>query len=82
MPRRPDPFTQETRDGAEYRVERLEEERERLERRRVWAMRRGDAREVRRLTERLDAIEEAIDADVTPGRQPGRHDWHRYPIPR
>ncbi|WP_373182661.1 hypothetical protein [Halomonas campaniensis] len=77
MTRRPDPFAGETRDGAEYRAERLEDERERLERRRQWAVQRGDARAVRRLTKRLDALEEAIDADLNPGRQLGRHDRYR-----
>ncbi|PRY70981.1 hypothetical protein [Halomonas ventosae] len=77
MPRRPDPFAQPLRDGTEYRIERLEEERERLERRRVWAVRRGDTKAVQRLTERLDALEEAIDADLTPGCRSGRHEWYR-----
>lgn len=68
MPRRADPFDHSTREGSAYRTERLEEERERLERRREWAIRRGDALGVRRLTQRLDALEEAIDADLSPGR--------------
>lgn len=79
MPRRPDPFAYELREGAEYRVERLEEERERLERRRTWAVQRGDAQAVRRLTERLQALEEAIDADVSPGCPPNKFEpWRRY----
>lgn len=76
MPRRPDLFAYELREGAEYRVERLEEERELLNRRLTWAMRRGDDAAVERLVQRLDAIEEAIDADLTPGRPPNKFDHH------
>lgn len=67
----------ELRDSGEYRGERLEEERQRLERRLTWALRRGDARVIERLTQRLDALEEAIAADLSPGRPPSKFDRSR-----
>lgn len=66
-------------DGSAYRRQRLEEERHRLHRRLVWAEARNDQQAIQRLEEMLLAIEEAIDDDLEPGRQPGRHDWHRRP---
>lgn len=64
-------------DGSAYRRQRLEEERHRLHRRLVWAEQRGDRQAVQWLESRLAELEEAIEADLEPGRQPGRHDWHR-----
>ncbi len=65
------------RDGSAYRADRLDGERERLHRRLVWAIHRGDDKAIDWLEGRLLAIEEEIDADLSPGRAPGRHDWHR-----
>lgn len=42
MPRRPDPFAHDARDGSAYRQQRLEEDRHRLQRRLVWAESRGN----------------------------------------
>lgn len=73
-----DPFAHHQQSSAAYRRQRLEQERERLERRWEWAMERGDDRDERHLAERLDAIEEAIEADLSPGRTPGPIEptWH------
>ncbi|MDN3521509.1 hypothetical protein [Halomonas ramblicola] len=73
MPKR-DLFAQETRDGAEYRRDRLEEEHERLMRRIKWAVHRNDDAAIEWLEARLDAIEAEIDADLAPGREPTRFD--------
>lgn len=73
MPKR-DPFDQEIRDGAEYRRDRLEVERERLHRRLVWAVSRGDQKVTRWLEKRLEALEAELDADLAPGREPSRFD--------
>ena len=72
-----DPFDLPLRDGAEYRRDRLEVERHRLHRRLVWAEQRGDRKAVAWLESKLVDLEEAIDADLKPGRAPGKHDWHR-----
>ncbi|WP_431024555.1 hypothetical protein [Halomonas sp. H5] len=76
MPKR-DLFDQETRDGAEYRRDRLEVERERLHRRLVWAVSRGDQKATRWLEKRLEALEAELDADLEPGREPSRFDSYR-----
>ena len=62
----------DTRDSAEYRLDRLEVERERLHRRLVWAEQRGDRQAVRWLESKLEELEEAMEADLRPGREPGR----------
>mgnify|MGYP001070254658 CR=1 FL=1 len=67
-----DPFAYRLRDGSAYRADRLEEERIRIERRLLWAERRGDRQAVQWLESRLVELEEAIEADLRPGRQPGR----------
>ncbi|MEQ5803327.1 hypothetical protein [Halomonas sp. H10-9-1] len=64
-------------DGDHYRRQRLEEERERLHRRLVWATARKDRQAIRWLEKRLEEVEEALDADLEPGREPGRFDRHR-----
>ena len=71
MPKR-DPFAHRLRAGAEYRADRLEEERIRIERRLLWAERRGDRQAVQWLESKLAELEEAIEADLRPGRKPGR----------
>ncbi|MDN3520013.1 hypothetical protein [Halomonas ramblicola] len=75
MPR--DPFAHKLRDSAAYRADRLEEGRERLHRRLVWAMHRGDQRAMAWLEKRLEALEADLADEITPGRAPGRHDRHR-----
>ncbi|MGM0913287.1 MAG: hypothetical protein ACQEXC_05765 [Pseudomonadota bacterium] len=64
-------------DGSACRQQRLEEERHRLHRRLVWAEARNDRQAIQRLEEMLLALEDAIDDDLEPGRQPGRHDRYR-----
>lgn len=56
-----------TRDPAEYRDERLEAESRRLQRRLEWAVRQGDAHKVERLTQRLDDLDDELDADLVAG---------------
>jgi hypothetical protein len=65
------------RPSEDYRTDRLEEERELLTRRLTWAIRRADPQAVERLTQRLEAIEEAIDADLAPGRPANRFERWR-----
>lgn len=60
-------FDHTTRDPAEYRDDRLEAERQRLERRLSWAVRQGDAGKVERLTQRLADLDDAMDADLAAG---------------
>ncbi len=72
-----DPFAHALRDSAAYRADRLEEERERLHRRLVWAMHRGDQRGTAWLEKRLEELEADLATEPAPGRAPGRHDRHR-----
>lgn len=67
MSRQADSFDHTTRDPAEYRDDRLEAERQRLERRLEWATRQADARKVERLTQRLAELDDAMDADLAAG---------------
>lgn len=60
-------FDDSTRDPADYRADRLEVERQRLERRRDWAMYRGDTRKMQRLTQRLAALDDDMETDLAPG---------------
>ncbi len=50
-----------TRHPAEYRRERLKEERDRLERRLTWAVKRKEARQVERLTRQLAEIDRQLE---------------------
>ncbi len=74
MPRRPDPFEHETRDGTEYRAERIDGEIERLQQRIEWAERRQDYRTAARLERRLSELLGEAGADLSPGREPTRFD--------
>jgi len=67
-----DPFDHELRAGSAYRADRLEVERERLMRRLKWAIARDDDDACAWLEEQIDRLEEQIDADLRPGREPGR----------
>lgn len=70
-------FDGRTRDPAEYRADRLETERERLERRLEWAIRQGDARKVERLTQRLAELDDDMDTELAPGRPANRFEPFR-----
>ena len=70
-------FAWNERPAGEYRTDRLEEERERLNRRLVWAMRKQDAQAIERLHQRLEALEEAIDDDLSPGCPPNKFERER-----
>ena len=67
-----DPFAHTLRDGSAYRADRLEVERERLMRRLQWAVSRGDDDAADWLEARLDDVEAELEADLRPGREPGR----------
>lgn len=58
-----------TRHAAEYRAERLEEERARLSRRIGWALRRKDAEKAERLGRQLASVEQEL-ARSTHRRRP------------
>ncbi|NYS60825.1 hypothetical protein [Vreelandella salicampi] len=60
-----------TRDGSAYRDDRLEQQRQRLERRLSWAFQRGDVAGVERIERRLDALADEALGDVEPGRTAG-----------
>lgn len=67
------------RDGSAYRDDRLDTERQRLERRLAWAFQRGDVAGVKRLEHRLDQLADEALSDITPGRIAGpieRPRWH------
>ncbi len=70
-------FAWSERPAEEYRTDRLEQERERLNRRLVWAMRRQDVQAIERLHQRLDALEDAIDTDLAPGCPPNKFELYR-----
>lgn len=72
-----DPFAHRLRESGAYRQDRLEVERHRLQRRILWADKRGDRQAVAWLEEKLSTLEEEIDADLAPGKAPGRFDQHR-----
>ncbi|MCS2609371.1 hypothetical protein [Halomonas dongshanensis] len=65
------------RPAGEYRAERLEGERERLERRLVWAMRKQDVHAIQKLRQRIEALDDAIVDDLTPGCPPNRFERYR-----
>ena len=65
-------FKHEYRDTEQYRDERLDTERERLERRLAWAFRREDVAGVKRLQRRLDELCDDALTDIAPGKTPGR----------
>ncbi|MEG3081310.1 hypothetical protein R3F64_15710 [Halomonas sp. 5021] len=64
-------FKHECRDAEQYRDERLELEREKLERRLTWAFGRGDAAGVERLQRRLDKLADEALTAIEPGCRPG-----------
>ncbi|QPL46477.1 hypothetical protein IT895_01205 [Halomonas sp. A40-4] len=64
-------FKHECREAEQYRDERLELEREKLERRLTWAFGRGDAAGVKRLQRRLDKLADEELNDIEPGCRPG-----------
>lgn len=64
-------FKHQCRAAEQYRDERLDSERERLERRLAWALKRGDVAGVERLQRRLDQQADEYLADIGAGRKPG-----------
>lgn len=75
MQTRTDSFEHTYREPAAYRDDRLQVERERLERRLAWAFRRGDARAVERIRQRLTRLEADEFAELTPGRRSMAKKW-------
>lgn len=71
-------FKHTYRDAEQYRDERLDSERERLERRLAWAFGRGDAAGVKRLQHRLDQLADEALTDIEAGCTPGHLErWKR-----
>lgn len=75
-------FKHTLRDAESYRDERLEGERERLEKRLAWAMQQDNAAEVKRLERRLDKLADEALTDIDAGRTPGNLErWKRELYP-
>ncbi|WP_249975714.1 hypothetical protein [Vreelandella olivaria] len=64
-------FKHTYRDAEQYRDERLDSERKRLERRLAWAFARGDGAGVKRIQHRLDQLADEALTDIDPGCTPG-----------
>lgn len=64
-------FKDDLRTPESYRDERLEQERERLERRLTWAFKRGDVSGMERIERRLDRLADEALTDIEPGRTAG-----------
>lgn len=62
-------FHWQERPSHEYRLQRLEDERDRLERRLRWAIQRDDDTTIDKLSCRLDEIEAALDTDLRHWRE-------------
>lgn len=76
-----DALSYRLRDAEHYRDERLDTERERLERRLSWAVQQGDTAKVKRLERRLDELlDEALD-DIAPGKTPGHLERWKLDMP-
>lgn len=67
-----DPFAFKLRDSAHYRRDRLQVERERMLRSLQWAVARNDDEAADWIEKKIDAIEAELDADIRPGKRPGR----------
>jgi len=75
-------FKHTYRGAEQYRDERLENERERLERRLSWAIDRGDVAGVKRMQRRLDQLADEALTDIDAGCTPGRMErWKRDLMP-
>lgn len=75
-------FKHTSRDAEQYRDERLDCERERLERRLAWAFGRGDDAGVKRIQRRLDHLADEALTDIDAGCTPGHHErWKRDLLP-
>lgn len=73
----PSPYECTHISETDHRAHRLEAERERLERRRVWAVRRGDVAKVERLERQLAALmtEMAKPAEARGAEEEARRQW-------
>lgn len=70
------------REAEQYRDDRLDSERERLERRLSWAIGRGDVAGVKRIQRRLDQLADEALTDIDAGCTPGRLErWKRDLMP-
>ncbi|QHD49796.1 hypothetical protein [Vreelandella aquamarina] len=65
-------FKHTYRGAEQYRDERLDDERERLERRLSWAIGRGDEAGVKHVQRRLDQLADEALTDIDAGCTPGR----------
>lgn len=75
-------FQHRYREAEQYRDERLDSERERLERRLSWAIGRGDEAGVKRVQRRLDQLADEALTDIDAGCTPGRLErWKRDLLP-
>ena len=75
-------FKHTYRGAEQYRDERLESERERLERRLTWAFGRGDAAGAKRIQRRLDQLADEALTDIEVGCTPGHLErWKRDLLP-
>lgn len=75
-------FKHTYRGAEQYRDDRLDDERERLERRLSWAIGRGDETGVRHLQRRLDQLADEALTDIDAGCTPGRLErWKRDLLP-
>jgi hypothetical protein len=71
-------FKHECRDAEMYRDDRLDGERERLERRLQWAFSRGDTAGVKHIQRRLDRLADEALTDIDAGCKPGHLErWKR-----
>lgn len=71
-------FKHTYRGAEQYRDERLDNERERLERRLSWATDRGGVAGVKRMQRRLDQLADEALTDIDAGCTPGRMErWKR-----
>ncbi|PCF97657.1 hypothetical protein CPA45_02725 [Vreelandella nigrificans] len=71
-------FKHTYRNAEQYRDERLDSERERLDRRLEWAFGRGDDAGVKRIQSRLDRLANDALTDIDAGCTPGHLErWKR-----